>query len=259
MEAMRRRLYILAAFVIASLYVGASGQFDTLSDSIYSRYLRSDVGSWKPIIDKLHNEAPVSIDSLDFLLSLEYGYVAWCVSDSTCKDPDAALDKAFKDLAKFEEAVKTVPGKTVTRTDLDSKYRSYYSAFLAYQIKLNAARAIINGWRCVNNAKGAVTAAPNNWFSQLEYGNVMHYMPTILGGSKINARKAYNNAIRIMEEQNASAHNWMYLHALLCLADCYKLDKDYANVKQCYDKILETEPDFALVRDNLAPSLARQK
>ena len=259
MEAMRRRLYILAAFVIASLYVGASGQFDTLSDSIYSRYLRSDVGSWKPIIDKLHNEAPVSIDSLDFLLSLEYGYVAWCVSDTACPQPEKALDDAITDLENFQSAIKSVPDKTVTRRVLESKARSYYSAFLAYQMKLNTVRAIINGWRCVNNAKSAVTASPDCWFSQLEYGNVMHYMPLILGGSKINARKAYKSAIKIMDDSGESEKNWLYLHALLCLADCYKQEKDFVNVQSCYDRILTVEPNFALVRDSLAPSLARQK
>lgn len=260
MAFMRNRLIILIAAVFASLVALADSPLKVLSDSAYSRYIRHDIEAWKPIVDGLHDANPInSIDSLDFLLSLEYGYVAWCVSDTACPQPEKALDDAITDLENFQKAIKSVPDKTVTRRVLESKARSYYSALLAYQMKLNTVRAIINGWRCVNNAKSAVTASPDCWFSQLEYGNVMHYMPLVLGGSKINARKAYKSAIKIMDDSGENEKNWLYLHALLCLADCYKRDKDFNNVQSCYDRILTVEPDFALVRDSLAPSLARQK
>lgn len=259
MEVMRKRLHIFIAVLFSALAVSAAEPLEGLSDSIYSLYIKNDIQGWKPLIDSMHKKSPSSADSLDFLLSLQYGYVAWCVSDSTCKGADEALDAAFNDLEKFELSLKKVPGKTVTRTMLEAKARSYYSAFLAYQIKLNAARAIINGWRSVSNAKGAVNSAPGCWFSQLEYGNVMHYMPTIMGGSKINARKAYNSAIKIMTDEHKDVRNWMFLHALLCLADCYKQEKDFDNVSVCYNRVLSAEPDFTLVRDSLVPSLARQK
>ena len=259
MEVMRKWLHIFLAVILSTFVVEAAEPLESLSDSVYSLYVRNDISGWKPIIDSMHRLSPSSVDSLDFLLSLQYGYVAWCVSDTICKGADEALDAAFDDLDKFELSIETVPGKTVTRTMLESKARSYYSAFLAYQINLNAARAIINGWRSVSNAKGAVNAAPGCWFSQLEYGNVMHYMPTIMGGSKINARKAYNSAIKIMTDEHKDVRNWMFLHALLCLADCYKLEKDFDNVSACYSRALSIEPDFTLVRDSLVPSLARQK
>lgn len=259
MEVMRAWLYIFVIAIISTLKISACGVLSEMSDTIYSHYVRNDIHGWKPVIDSLHRLSPSTVDSLDFVLALQYGYIAWCLSDTACTGSEAALDLAFDDLDKFETAITAVPEQTVTRVMLESKARSYYSAFLAYQIKISASRAIINGWRSVNSAKNAVSTSPKCWFSQLEYGNVMHYMPLILGGSKINARRAYSNAIKIMEDEGCSERNWMYLHALLCLADCYKLEKDYDNVKRCYDKILSTEPDFSLVKDSLIPSLARQK
>ena len=260
MAFMRSRFFILIAAFFASLVALADSPLKVSSDSVYYRYIRHDIEAWRPVIDSLHDAKPKkSVETLDFLLSLEYGYVAWCVSDTACAQPEKALDDAIADLESFQEAIKSVPDKTLTRRMLESKARSYYSAFLAYQMKLNTVRAIINGWRCVNNAKNAVTMSPDCWFSQLEYGNVMHYMPMFLGGSKINARKAYISAIKIMDDSGENDKNWLYLHALLCLADCYKQEKDFSNVQSCYDRILAVEPDFALVRDSLAPSLARKK
>lgn len=255
---MKRVLYILSLFLMLAKSIYAAEPFEAVSDVLYASYIREDIATWGPIIKYFHRKSISSVDSLDFILSVEYGYVAWAISDTTSVDAEKLLDMAFADLEKFEKAVELIPEETVSRQRYESKYNSYYSAFLAYQLKIAPARVIINGWRCVNNAKTAITNDPNSWFSQLEYGNVMHYMPVFLGGSKINARKAYIRAIELMESDSNSRtlyHNWMYLHAILCLADCYKEEKDYDGVRECYNKVIGIEPDFKLVREKYLPSL----
>ncbi len=260
MEIMKKYAVILVCLFVAMSIVAVGADFSELKTKTYNSYMNRDMKSWRYIIDDFHKKSVSGVDSLDFILSVEYGYVAWCLSDSKATDCDKYLNMAFSDLERFEQSIKGVPEKTHLRNILETKYKSYYSALLAYQIKMSPVRVVINGWKSVNNAKSAITDMPDCWFSQIEYGNVMHYMPTVLGGSNINAVKAYLKAIKLMESDNdveTIKHNWLYLHAIICLADAYKSMEDYANVRKCYNKILQFEPNYTWVRDSLLPSLSK--
>ncbi|MCQ2369624.1 MAG: hypothetical protein MJ007_03995 [Paludibacteraceae bacterium] len=253
----RISLILPTLFAVVFMYA-AEPDFSALKSKIYTSYMNQDIKSWKLVIDDFHRGSLSNIDSLDFILSVEYGYVAWCISDSNSTNCEKYLNIAFSDLDKFDKKIEVVPIETHLRKTLEAKYKSYYSALLAYQIKISPVRAIINGWKSVNNAKSAITEMPDCWFSQIEYGNVMHYMPTVLGGSNINAVNAYLKAIRLMESNSDKEivnNNWLYLHAIICLADAYKTIEDYANVRKCYNKILKVEPNYKWVRESLLPSL----
>lgn len=260
MEILKKSVLILIGIFAVAIIVSAESGFGDLKSKIYKSYMNRDMKSWRYIIDDFHKKGISGIDSLDFILCVEYGYLAWTLSEDKTSECEKYLDKAFSDLDNFEKNLESVPKKTHLRKTLEAKYKSYNSAFLAYQIKLSPVRVIVNGWKSVNNAKSAVTSMPDCWFSQIEYGNVMHYMPTVLGGSNINAVKSYLKAIRLMESNpdiEIVNNNWLYLHALICLADAYKSMEDYANVRKCYNKILKVEPDYTWVRDSLLPSLVK--
>ncbi len=260
MEIVKKTVSILITMFAVTIIVSAESDFNDLKAKIYKSYMNRDLNSWRYVIDDFHKKALSNIDSLDFILSVEYGYIAWTLSENRTSECEKYLDKAFFDLEIFEKKIKSVPKNTHLRKTLEAKYKSYYSAFLAYQIKVSPVRVVVNGWKSVNNAKSAVINMPDCWFSQIEYGNVMHYMPTVLGGSNINAVNAYLKAIRLIESDyntESVKNNWLYLHALICLADAYKSIEDYANVRKCYNKILKEEPDYTWVRDSLLPSLAK--
>lgn len=260
MASVRRFLFILLlAFAAQTSGYASGGSFDAVSERLYSSFVKQDFKVWKSVIDNFHRNQNMSIDSLDYILTVQYLYVAWTISGDTIQaGAEKALSKALADLDKFESRIESLPGKSYTGELMKAKYRSYSSAFLAYQMKIAPVKVIINGWKCVNNAKAAVTDMPECCFSQIEYGNVMHSMPTVLGGSAINARKAYMKALKIMEsseDRGSTYHNWLYLHLLLCIADNYKSSEDYVKVREYYKKILTVEPSFSYVRNSLMPSL----
>lgn len=256
---MKRYFFRLLFLAISFGGFAHNPSFDKASDKLYYSYIAQDFSVWKSVIADFHKNKQMSIDSLDFVLSAQYCYVAWLgTADSVTAEAGTALNLALSDLEKFEEKLDKLPTNTVTRRMLEAKYKSYQSAFLAYQILLNPVRVIINGWKCVNGAKSAVNSVPECWFSQIEYGNVMQSMPTVLGGSNINARKAYLKAMSLMEadsDERTTYHNWLYIHLLLCLADSYKAENDYEKVRLYYDKILSIEPTFSYVKDSLMPTL----
>lgn len=264
MASVRKYVFILLLAVMAQTSGYASdGAFDTLSEKLYSSFVKQDFKVWKGVIDNFHKNQNMGVDSLDYILTVQYLYVAWTISgDSIQPGADKALSKALADLDKFADKIKYIPKKSYTRDFLEAKHKSYTSAFLAYQMKIAPVKVIINGWKCVNNAKSAVTDMPECYFSQIEYGNVMHALPTVLGGSNLNARKAYLKALKLMEssdDKRVTCHNWLYLHLLLCIADCYKSEENFDMVRTYYKKILTVEPSFSYVRNSLMPTLDKLK
>lgn len=262
MASMRRVISILvfALMAVASGYAIERGKaFNPLSDKLYAAYLVDDFKVWKGVIDNFHKNQRMSVDSLDYLLEVQYCYLGWAVTGDTVKaGAEKYLKKALADLERYNALIDQLPDKSYTREYMEAKAKSFESAFLAYQMVLAPVKVIVNGWKCVNNAKSAINEMPECWFSQIEYGNVMQAMPTVLGGSNINALKAYLRAQKLMEaDQNiyTTYHNWLYMHLLLCIADCYKASEDYKKVREYYNKLLTIEPSYGYVKNSLLPSL----
>ncbi|MCQ2351387.1 MAG: hypothetical protein MJ003_05365 [Paludibacteraceae bacterium] len=259
---MKKWFFILLVSVVSVSGYCSDSLFNKVADKLYYSYINQDIRSWKSVIDDFHRNKNMGVDSLDFILEAQYCYVAWCITGDTVNaNAKRALDVALKDLGMFETKVKKLPARTVTRNMYEAKIKSYGSAFLAYQMKLNPIKVVMNGWKCVNSSRNAVIEMPDCWFSQIEYGNVMYSMPTVLGGSNINAKKAYLKALKLMEadsNKRTTYHNWLYMHLLLCIADCYKSAEDYENVREFYNKILKIEPSYKYVK-GLIPSLDKFK
>jgi len=259
MEIMKRALFILFFSIVSLSGYCSDSIFNRVSDRLYNLYVNQNFKSWKPIINGFHLNKKMGVDSLEYILTAQYCYVAWCVSgDTITADAQSSLNKAFADLERYNSLIKNYPEKTYMRKMCEAKSKSFSSAFLAFQMMINPIRVVTNGWKCVNESKDAVKAMPDCWFSQIEYGNVMQSMPTVLGGSKINARNAYLTAMKLMEadsNKRTTYHNWLYLHLLLCIADSYKSTEDYKSVRYYYKKILTIEPNFSYVRTSLMPSL----
>ena len=233
---MKRSLTILVLWC-AAIIVQAT------SNKVYLAYLQQDIKSWQTQIDSIRKQPNRNLRQQEELLDLEYGFIAWALSESRNPLAQKYLAMGQADLKAYEKAHGT-----------KARIQAYQSAFYAYEIKLRPARAAIVGLRCISLVKSARRNHPDDYFAQIQYGNVMYYLPSALGGSVTEAQAAYKQAQTIMESRQMTQHNWMYLNLLLMLADSYKQQGDYQAVQTYYETILQHEPNFAWVRDTLVPA-----
>ena len=83
-------------------------------------------------------------------------------------------------------------------------------------------------------------------------GNTQFYKPRTFGGSKKEALGYYLTAMRLMEKDKANTEtNWNYLSILTLIAQSYYYTGDYKSSVQYLDRILEIEPGYLWVKNEL--------
>lgn len=224
--------------------VGAYAQTD--ARKVIEAYMAKDAASWSKVVDtrladsKLHNE-----ETLNYL----YGLVAFYLSDEAKNDAKAEyyVEKASDLLSEL----KPTYGSTAW-------YKAYNSAFAAYKMGLNPAK-VTQGLKCYKQAKAAFAADSSHYMACIEYGNVLYYLPAKLGGSTTKALYYFEKAETQMEKLQLVKDNWTYLNLLMTLADVHKSQGAKLMTASYYQKVLEVEPNYAWVRDELQPALWKRK
>lgn len=107
----------------------------------------------------------------------------------------------------------------------------------------------------VNYVNRALRLDPNNPQILFDKGNFLYYPPKVFGGNKKEAFKYFLKAISILERQNKTQYNWVYLQLLVVAGHSYELLGDYNRAEQYSLKVLKIAPDFKTVKDNLYPKL----
>lgn len=242
---MEKRLLLVLLALLGAIAVGLAQDDSYL---VYRAYIEKDMESWRQIIDRRRNIENPSKEYMEETINYEYGFVAWSLAnlDENRNLAQKYLEYAFEDMEKYEE----MDGE-------ESRLSAYKSAFIAYDMKLHPMKAPFIGLKSVKLSKDAVNADGEDFFAYIQRGNVLYYLPVVFGGSKQAAIETYCKAREIMQSDfdNKARHNWLYLNLWLTLADAYKGLRDYAQVKTCYDSVLQIAPDFAWVRDSLYKSL----
>jgi tetratricopeptide (TPR) repeat protein len=119
--------------------------------------------------------------------------------------------------------------------------------------------APIHGPKSVHHAQKAMELDDNNHMGYVQYGNSQYYMPAVFGGSKKTAIEYYQKAQAIMEKNPLQIrYDWNYLNLLTLIAQSLHETGRISEAKLYYGKILETEPAFIWVRDELYPEFLKQ-
>jgi tetratricopeptide (TPR) repeat protein len=120
---------------------------------------------------------------------------------------------------------------------------------------LNKIKAVVLGPESMKHINHAVEIGPERPQGWIEKGNALFYMPKMFGGSKEKALEAYRKAIRLMEEDPARiSDNWMYLNLLMILGQSYEETDQLQMAKTTYEKVLQVEPGFTYMRDEVYPA-----
>lgn len=217
-------------------------------EQIYKAYISNNMQVWKQTIDKMEATNNKTNDFLLEIINYQYGYIAWCLGQKNEKEADAYLKKAEQHLSSLEQ-----------KGLYTSMVNSYKSAFYGYKIGLNPLKAPFLGFKSIEYAKSAIELGPSNPFGYVQQGNIQYYMPKMFGGSKKEALVYYLKAKTLMEKDNSWVkNNWNYLSLLTIIAQTYGELNDNITSKKYYETILELEPNFLWVKNELYPQLLKK-
>jgi hypothetical protein len=136
---------------------------------------------------------------------------------------------------------------------------AYQSAFYGYKIGLNNLKAAYLGPKSKKYASSAIQHNDKNPLGYIQEGNIQFYMPSSFGGSKSEAVKNYHRALTLMEENKKDLTNdWNYLNILMLIAESYFEMEEFNLAEYYYKKILQVEPDFLFVKQNVYPDFLKK-
>lgn len=217
--------------------------------AIYDAYLTNRMDEWKNIIDKMQEKPSKTDQFLLELINYQYGYIGWCIGNDEMGQAKTYLKLAEDNLAQLEK-----------NSYKPSYINTYKSAFYGFSIGLNKLKAPFVGPKSVNAAKLAMKEDASNPYGFIQYGNSQFYMPPVFGGSKSEALKYYHRAQSIMEgNPNNLKEDWNYLSLLVNIGQAYTEMKEYDKAEASYKQILEIEPNFNWVKNELYPNFIKKR
>lgn len=243
MERTKHRIIILLFLLTGFVAANAS-----VRSEIYKAYIINRMDAWKTIIDRLESGKPQNSEEILELVNYQYGYIGYCIGFKKREEAKKYLELAERNIEILQK-----------RNYKPSDIHSYKSAFYGFKIGLNKLTAPVNGMRSLDHGKTALEMDKENYFAYIQYGNIQFYMPAAFGGSKKEGIEYFMKA-RQMLERNPSdlTDNWNYLSLLVIIGQSYTYINDLSSAKAVYENILNLEPDFLYVKEELYPDLLKK-
>jgi len=212
---------------------------------IYQAYLHEQMDLWKDLMMQMEQDYLLTSDPvlLYDLLEAEYGYTGWLVSVKRKKEAEEVLQNAQRHMALLGEL------------GLDNaRVYSLKGAFYGFQIMLEPVRAPKLGRLSMEANDNALKLDPEEPQVWLERANIDYYRPAIFGGSKKKAVPKYEKAVELFESSHGrTRENWVYMNCLAALGVAYEKTRKFSEAGRVYRKILELEPSFKWVGEDLYP------
>jgi tetratricopeptide (TPR) repeat protein len=239
MERSKHKL-ILAALLLLTIQIKATYRSD-----VYSAYINNNMDLWRNVIDRMNAIPEKDNELLLELVNYQYGYIGYCLGFDKKDEARELLHAAQKNLEILEDRKYSL-----------SVINSYKSAFYGFRIALNPITAPVNGFKALDCARTALKLDPEHYLGYVQLGNSEFFMPSTLGGSKKEALEYFLEAKKLIEKNPESlSDDWNYLSLLIVIGQTYTYLKDYNSAQRVYLDILELEPGFLYVKDDLYPKL----
>jgi len=203
---------------------------------------------WKEVIDRMAVQNPESNEMILELVNYQYGYIGYCIGFKK-------REEAKKYLALAERNVEILEARNY---DL-STINAYKCAFYGFRIGLNKLTAPVNGLKSIEHARTALALNRDNYLAHIQYGNIQFYMPSAFGGSKQEGIEYFLRAREILERNRKDlTENWNYLSLLVIIGQSYTYINQPESAKAVYEEILNMEPGFSYVSNDLYPALLKK-
>jgi len=213
--------------------------------AIYQAYLLEQMELWKEIMVQMEQDFSQTSDPvlLYDLLEAEYGYTGWLVSVKRKKEAEELLKSAKRHMDLLSELGQD-----------NARVYSLKGAFYGFQIMLEPARAPKLGRLSQEANDKALELDPEEPQVWLERANINYYKPVVFGGSKRKAVPKYEKAVELFElSPERTRENWVYINCLAGLGVAYENTRKFKEAGSVYRKLLELEPSFKWVKEDLYP------
>jgi len=233
---------LFAALVMTCTLTAHSQEYRS---RIYRAYVEGRMDRWKATMDEMAKEMArtQNLQLMYDLTETQYGYVGYCLSVKQKEEAATTLEQADHQIELLLE-----------RGGENARVYSLMGAFYGFRIQLQPVRVAYWGRKSQEANQRALELGPAEPQAWMEKANIAYYKPAIFGGSKTEAVPLYEKAVRLFESSPERMHeNWIYLNCLAGLGIAYEETDQPRKAGAVYRKLLQMEPEFKWVRDELYP------
>lgn len=234
--------YYFSFVILLSLHVLQAQDYQS---AIYQAYLHEKMDTWKALMEQMEEEYARTTDPdlLYDLLEAEYGYMGWLTSWKRKKEAEELLKSAERHMALLSQLGLE-----------NARVLCLKGAFYGFQIMLDPLKAPSLGKKSMEANEKAMKLDPKEPQVWLEKANIDYYRPAIFGGSRRKAVPSYERAVELFESSpERTRENWVYMNCMAGLGIAYENTRKYSEAGRIYRKILELEPSFKWVKEDLYP------
>lgn len=227
--------------------VPVKGSSSGYKSRIYNFYINGNMAGWEGVVREMElylKQAPDATLIKNELLGYYYGLAGYHISQKEKKSASAYVAKGESIIAEL-----------LAKESGNANATAYQAAFLGFRIGINNLRAMTLGMKSADLSKAAYLKDSLDPQVMTERANVLYYSPSFAGGDKQEAMRLYQKAVLLLERGNMTKGNWFYLSLLTNIARLLEESGDLMQAEALYKKILQTEPGYRWVRDELYPSL----
>lgn len=230
----------------ATFAVPAAAQ-NSYRHAAYQAYISGDMKTWEGIINAMENENGRDVRSRLELLEYYYGYIGFLIGENRKSEAKSYISKG-------EELIESILKDDPRNPDATA----YKGSFIAYRFSINKLKAVVSGMESKRLIEKAYAEDPENVRAISEMANLYYYAPVLFGRDRERGVGLYRKAARSMEQSGSDRESWCYLRLLTNIAMHYDAEGDAVAAASAYRKILEAEPDYLWVKNELYPDfLAR--
>lgn len=216
---------------------------------IYEAYTGDDMTPWKQVIDEME----VKDDKTDAfrleLVNYTYGYIGWCLGQDRNSEAAKYMKRAEAHLDYLENSGYKI-----------SDIMAYRAAMVGFSIALAPYKAPFLGPRSIGYAEKAVKSNPENYLGLLQQAHIKYFTPPIFGGSKQEAMGKYLLSLKTYKKLYTDSNkDWNHLSLYTTIIMAYMELKEYDKAEKYCLEVLELEPEFKWIRDDLYPEIKKKK
>ncbi|MFC2086959.1 tetratricopeptide repeat protein [Bacteroidota bacterium] len=240
------RIIIFASVFLFSLFpLYAIHGHENIRNAFYQAYINNDVEEISVELDfrlKSIRENEITDD----ILLVEYGLIGYYIGNEK-------FDKARFLLTRTKLHVSWLQSVYPE----NSLYLALQGASCGFEIGMDWRKAFYLGpgsLELINNSIELNTNSPYGW---IEKANAEYYEPKMLGRREEIAVEYYTKAIYLFEKFQHTK-NWMYLNTMVQLGKLHTELGNYTKAYEIYSRLLDIEPDFLWVKNELLPKVKNQ-
>lgn len=195
----------------------------------YGAYLKASQVMWQRSITLAEKEN--GAESFERAMAM-YGLLTSTMATKDKETFDAYVDPTVDLLKKISE-------ENPAWGEPKAVLSSVYGLIIAY----SPMKGIIYGSRSGSYVDDALEDQPESPLVQKLYASSKLYTPSMFGGDSEKAVVHHKKAIELFEQADVS-ENWLYLDALVGLAQSYIKTEDDRMARQTLEKAISIEPEF---------------